>query len=774
MKNILSLFLVFFLSSVSVFATDGEKNIFIFVKDKAGNIQTQAASGSIILDTTVPVVNIINNVDATPTNTPKIITANVTDLNLLTSQYALVWSWVSCNSVSFTTNYISWSDLVFANESFNGRKVCFKAVDRAGNQTIASSNVIENIDTIVPSAPAYNYSYQNGYNSITFKGTCTYEPGLKFIVKDNGTIIHEESLSNPCVIDFTYTLSSPPLVHNIEYYLQDPAGNKTSTKSFNAYVDNVWYLITPADWVTVTPIISFMWFTATPNASIKIKQIWGDYIAQWTADAKWYFVIQTPTSQPLGSLQIDLEINWTLRGDVRNLTVASSSIVVPTFSNEDDIVRSNTKLITAEIKWQPLSKVKMYSKDGAWNRIELWETSLDASGNGTIPSSVQLPGGENILYVQDTIYNVSSQILLIVVVDPFWYVYDSITKEKIPGAKIFVTDCNGNNIALPNVNGKPQTNPVIADSTWYYDSYELPGTYCIKVEKDWYKWPSVIVATWSLNLNGSANIWSHGQPFVVVNDPIHIDIPMDKIAVASWGWGWGWSTLNSYDFRYSTASGTTSTTLAGRKMEIKYPSGLKTLTKTYNIWLESLFIDSLGYYRFMYHKGEDIKEIPFNQSVLVSITDLDYVGQEILYKTSDDQEWKMLTPKNINGKTFSFSIDKGFILKLSKDLPKVESITEAEVVVITEGIKKYPTKKHDISIVTYVKHSKGFAAIGKMDNQKVLERFPKIFEKVDLLLKNKKLSQKNKDYLKALNNYMVDIYEVRYSQYISQKIITKK
>lgn len=778
MKKLLSFILLLSLLSLNTFtfASDGNKSVNVFVRDQAWNIQNTPWNSGIILDTTYPVINIVNNVDSTHTNNPKVITANIIETNLKYSKYSLINSSGVCDSsTNMTNDYESWTDLVFSNENFNGKKVCFKVEDMWGNITYSVSNIIENIDTIKPSEPSYNYSYQDWYNTISFKWSCTYEPGLKFIVESNGSIIHEESLSNPCVIDFTYTLSAPPLVHNIKYYLLDPAGNKTNEKSFKAYVDNIGYLITPANNVTVTPIISFMWFTSTPNADIKIKKIWGDYIANWKADSKWYFILQTSQSQPLWNMQIDLEINWVLRWDIRNIEVASSSIIVPTFTNEDDIKRSNTKLITAEIKWNPLSYVRMYSRDQDGNRLELWETALDSNGNWIIPSSVQLPGGENIIYIQDTIYNVSSQILLIIVVDPFWYVYDSISKEKISWVKVTVTDCNGNIVSLPLLHWQPQPNPMITDTNWYYDSYELPGTYCIKAEKEWYKWPSDIVLSWSVNLDWSPNIWSHWQSFLVVNDPIHIDIPMDKVEVKnniSGGWWWG---INTYDYRYSANWWKSVTSLENKKMEIKYPGWIKTLTKTYNYGFESLFIENDWYYRFMYHKWNDIKEIEFNRSVEVSITDLDFANQSIMYKTSDDQEWKKLTGYIINWKTINFSIDRWFILRIdyeNKFLERKEISWWSTIIEIKEWFKKYPIKNFEVSIIDYTKiywkNKKIFEQVWKMNSEIVLQKFPWIFWKIEKLVENKKISKSNKLMLQVFYNHLWSVYLSRYGDYIKQ------
>ena len=87
------------------------------------------------------------------------------------------------------------------------------------------------------------------------------------------------------------------------------------------------------------------------------------------------------------------------------------------------------------------------------------------------------------------------------------------------------------------------------DVTGYYGSYELPGTYRLVVEKDGYEFPSRKVASGSKNLDGTDNIGSHGQYFVVSTQILHIDVPMDPVAptapasapAPSSGAGGGWN-----------------------------------------------------------------------------------------------------------------------------------------------------------------------------------------------------------------------------------------
>jgi hypothetical protein len=471
-KTILSIFLLFF-SFASAFAivNEGDKYVKFCWFDRAWNIDNSTCvSRYIILDSNVPVITLTANPDNSWTSGTKIVTATVTDNNLQTSKYALIDENATCDwTVTFSNDYVSWISLVFNNESFNWNKVCFEAKDWLYS-IYQASNTIEGIDTIVPADPSITLVDQVGYNKIQFKWTCPNEDWLTLKVKDNWVEIHSEALWNPCSFDYTYTLTNPPLIHSIEYYIIDRAGNVTSTNSFTAHVPaiNSGYLVTPGDNKEVWPIFTSVWFAWGSNLSVKIKDLtnWG-YIAEWTTDSLWNFALQTPTSQALGVVSIDLEVEGVLVWDARNITIQSSNIKVPSIDNTTELEKSNTKLPTIEVSWEPLSNVQVYAKSATDDIIEIWRSDLDASWNASITSNVTLPGWDNTIYVLDTIHYVSSELLYITIIDPYGTCYDSVTRQTIPGCIVTVINCDTEaTIVLPNLNWNPQDNPMTADANW--------------------------------------------------------------------------------------------------------------------------------------------------------------------------------------------------------------------------------------------------------------------------------------------------------------------
>lgn len=279
-----------------------------------------------------------------------------------------------------------------------------------------------------------------------------------------------------------------------------------------------------------------------PSSGVRILNGAGTAIATGSTDIYGRFALQVSNAQPLGPLVIDVETDGVRRHSPVSITVASSSVHTPSITNVADFSEITSKVPTIELSGEPLSTVRVYARDQDGAIIEIGSTHLSLSGTGEIVSSVELPAGENIVYVVDDTFSLSSQIRRIVLVDPWGYVYDSTNGHRIQGAKVTLYNASGAIVALPTVNGTPQSNPSITNSEGYYGSYELPGVYRLVAEKEGYTFQSTRVLSGSRNLDGSTNVGSHGQLFLVDQTILRIDIPMDPIPpapVSSGGGGGG-------------------------------------------------------------------------------------------------------------------------------------------------------------------------------------------------------------------------------------------
>lgn len=108
------------------------------VVDASGTTYASASANDLNVDATAPAITITNNVSAGPVLS-ETAAATITDTNISLRQYSLSSDAV-CNASDFPwTNYTSWSNITFNTEINNGKYVCFKWQDSAGNITYAVS-----------------------------------------------------------------------------------------------------------------------------------------------------------------------------------------------------------------------------------------------------------------------------------------------------------------------------------------------------------------------------------------------------------------------------------------------------------------------------------------------------------------------------------------------------------------------------------------------------------------------------------------------------------
>lgn len=772
-------------STSFTFDSDWYKNLDFYLRDLAWNVNHFEDTNSILVDTVDPIVALTKDADSSYTNTWKLVASTVIETNLKEVRYEVIDNSLTCNSdITFSNIYNVWNDIILDNELYNWNKICFRAEDEVWRYWYTESSLIENIDMTNPEEPNIS-SNQSGWNTIKFKWTCVYEEWLQFVVIDNWVEIARENLTDPCVIDFEYILPDSEFEHNIEYYLEDRATNKSLRKQLNAYVDSSGVLITPQWWKTVEPIVNFFWF-GQPNSNVKIydtdKSI---YIAEGSTDANWTFNIQTETSQALGDLTIDLELAWNLKNEPRTINIASSSIIVPTidedsvyskYSGDKDIYSFESQIISFSAMWEPLSKFKVYSyAEVDWERVitEIAEWKFDSNWEAFVSSNVELPGWENQLFIQDTIHNVSSTIVYMVIADPFGTVYDSETKQAIPNAKIsFCREWETTLATLPLLHWEEQPNPVTTDSDWNYFSYHEVGNiyYICWVEANWYTFPSTVISEWTNNLDWTPNIGSHGQIFEIIPTPLHIDIPLDRkveIQKTSWWWGWGgwWINTPSILKNYKTT----------RKYSKVWNRQLMVLAQEWTETEEKTLRNDFGWgvyaedlYRVMYESwicSQNYKcWIGFTKPVLIQITDLNLsIPFELLIRYSEEDDFSVFNDYDLNWNTISFTSNRWFELKINKDIKKIDN--EKNNTDTEKQVNRYITKTYKVKNVKdyliYINRAdtKYGSLFDRVGNDIIINKFPKIFIKIEAL-NQVKLPEE----YKYVYNYLASIYNERFDR----------
>ncbi|HMS91830.1 MAG TPA: hypothetical protein PKC87_06400, partial [Candidatus Absconditabacterales bacterium] len=159
------------------------------------------ASGVIILDTIFPIITVYN-----PNTTPsysKTISGSTNEGIL----YQTITTGTLCDgSLTFSPYHIT----TFSGETDNGKKICYKALDLAGNTSYSVSDIIQGIDRTHPVVSAI---YPNsglilsGTNSITFlrSGSDTMISGYTLYVNGSGYSTTGTSYTINNMINGAYT-----------------------------------------------------------------------------------------------------------------------------------------------------------------------------------------------------------------------------------------------------------------------------------------------------------------------------------------------------------------------------------------------------------------------------------------------------------------------------------------------------------------------------------------------------------------------------------------
>lgn len=239
-------------------------------KDTANNVGTTVTATTdasvVTFDKTSPVITIAN-----PTTAPaqsKTITAS-------TDEGTLTQSITTGSLCDGTLTYTSYSSTTFTSESDNGKKVCYKAIDTAGNTTYSLSSAIAGIDTTKPVTTIVGATDGNS-NTVTSGGlTKSNSLSVSFNASDTSGIAGSE-----CQLDSgSYSACTTPKLysglsdggHTINIRSTDNAGNVESTATFAWTVDttapNLSTKMTYSGWYTSNQTSTFTYADTNGIAS---------------------------------------------------------------------------------------------------------------------------------------------------------------------------------------------------------------------------------------------------------------------------------------------------------------------------------------------------------------------------------------------------------------------------------------------------------------------------------------------------------------------------
>ena len=192
--------------------------------DSANNISYQMSNTIAGIDTTAPTIN-ISNPDTTPAQS-KTITASASDGAFAMSNT----TGVHCDS---SLVFVAYADQTFTQESDNGFKVCYQAIDAAGNARYSMSNAIAGIDITAPAITGLSDDTTPTKSKIWNWGaseTATF----RYLIDQNATSTISTSYNN--------TVTASQTTGDGTYYIhvqaKDAAGNESAITTVSTILDN--------------------------------------------------------------------------------------------------------------------------------------------------------------------------------------------------------------------------------------------------------------------------------------------------------------------------------------------------------------------------------------------------------------------------------------------------------------------------------------------------------------------------------------------------------
>lgn len=285
-----------------------------------------------------------------------------------------------------------------------------------------------NYDATPPSPISVSKFYRTAVDAVSLSGTCSYESGATVVVNDNLVPIAMFPVTNPCRISWSKSGMAPG-DHDLSVSVVDRAGNASVpvTLSFRSHAAGS--IDTPKAGETVGTSFSVTGF-GKPNSPVSVFDGSSAEIASGSTDDNGFYAVQT-YARPIGPLQIDVAVDGVMANSPVSVTVASSSVRTPKFTNIPESGQITTKVPSIGVSGEPGSRVRLFSKDANGNITDIGGVRLDSNGSGTVVSEAEFSLGENIIFAIDEIYGLSSSIKYVIFVDPWGYVYDSVTKRPI-------------------------------------------------------------------------------------------------------------------------------------------------------------------------------------------------------------------------------------------------------------------------------------------------------------------------------------------------------
>lgn len=291
----------------------------------------------------------------------------------------------------------------------------------------------------------------------------------------------------------------------------------------------------PADTRTVgqTPILIGV---GSVNSTVTIKDGSNAVVATATTDANGNFRVKlgedqanlgtvTVTSLPVGAATLT-PYTGVIPGTGPTLTVVASPSTsqVPIILTPADGSRLTSTTPTFTGQGLPGQAVTIYANDENGNLLLSIVGSgvVDGSGNYSVTATTALAKGSN--FVSIVVNGVSSDINEYLLVDPYGFVFDSVSNAPITGAVVTVYKSDGT-LAQPGVDLHPaDMNPYTTLSDGFYNFNAVNGNYYMTVSAAGFSYPSSLTSFPGGRVIATG---SKGETFTVAGVIQQIDHPLD-------------------------------------------------------------------------------------------------------------------------------------------------------------------------------------------------------------------------------------------------------
>lgn len=269
---------------------------------------------------------------------------------------------------------------------------------------------------------------------------------------------------------------------------------------------------------------------ATTGQTIQILDKDGTVVGTTVADPNGNFLVAVDT--------LAIGAN-SLRPKDSSVTGAAVSITVksPTQPTEVPVIEvpeDNSRLVSLTPTVTGTGKageaVTIKAKDAQGNLLlsNVGTGTVDGNGNYSVTLSTTLPKGN--ITLTAVVDNVASDIVTIILTDPFGIVFDAQSNEPVEAAIVSIYRVADDELAVAGVDlDDDDENPATTGTDGFYSFFTADNDYYIVVEAFGYNYPTII-PTADLPEGRTIVTGSKGEDFTVAGTIIEMDHPMDKNA----------------------------------------------------------------------------------------------------------------------------------------------------------------------------------------------------------------------------------------------------